>query len=701
MLRKGGLWLNEREAARAAGEVNRMRPDKKTCGRLVREIGAFAEAPLALFDTEGGLLEYSDSADLPGMLRLQRLAASGEGEAALGAAGALVAPLFDEEENEVCRALLVGADASLLPGIRAIARLCLANQALSYQRYTDASDRISFVYQILSSGEQEKEPINQRGVKMKISPYLPRCAFVFMLSEAGEDSEQATHEELRRWLLQIIREAPESGEEDLGDFLTNREYVLFKSFPAADFLSQRAMAERFLAGIAKEAEAQPRCRVRIGVGTVYHELSDMQKSYREAQYVLRNLSMLDGGEGYGFAEDYAFDYLCSLLPEEYQKKRLQPYLAGMQAAPFLPETLKALVVRDCNLVQCAKYLGIHRNTMLQRYEKLQEATGLDPVHRAEDKLTARQCAMFLSRKTVLHTGIIIQNNSDLHRGSRHFASLIEKKSGGTMQAEVLNIGISGNNDALLDLLLCGTLDFVVIDIDALIPYIGPEIGVCNLPHVFRDYDDAYRLLTGEVGRELLAGCPKADLIGLAFWTMGWRYFSTAQAPVRTPEELAGLRIRTMNKEIMKQYVSFLKGVPVPLGYDRILPAIIENLIDAQENPYVNFEDMQLYRKHRWILEENSFFSTNAILTSRALQDRLTRGQWETVLRAAEETTFWQWNRARQHNEACRRSLLEKRGVSIYRPTEAEQAAWQAAAEAFRRTFPDQEILDKMARARRG
>ncbi len=679
-----------------------MRPDKKTCGRLIREIGECVSSPVAIFDLEGTLLDYTDSDQLPEMLNTQRMAFSSQNrEETLRACGMIYAPLADDEGNEVCFLLMrEEGEPDALAWIETLAKLCFSNQLLSYQQYTDSNDRISFVYQILSSDAQEKELINNRGLKLKIDPYIPRCAFVFMLSDPKEDNEQTTHDDIRKWLLQVLEEAPGSGEQDLGDFLTNREYVLFKALPSADSMSRRSSATRFLTRIEKEAEEQTHCQVRIGIGTVYQELSDMRKSYREAQYVLRNMAVLEAGQTFGFAEDYAFDYLYSLLPEGYQHKRLDGLLHTMKSAAFLPETLKALVVQNCNLVRCAKQLGIHRNTMLQRYERLQETTGLDPVHRSEDKLIVRRCAMYLSRKTVLHTGIIIQNNSDLHRGSRHFASLIEEKSGGTMQVEVLNIGISGNNDALLDLLLCNTLDFVVIDIDALIPYIGREISACNLPHVFESYDDAYRLLTGEFGKGLLSGCEAADMIGLAFWTMGWRYLSSASVPIRVPGQIGGMRVRTMNKEVMKRYITSLNGIPVPLSYDNILPAISENLVESQENPYVNFEDMQLYRKHKCILEENSFFSTNAMVSSQALRKRLSSGQWRIILDAAEETTCWQWKRARQHNEVCRQSLEERRGVQIYRPTPEEQREWIRRADEFRAGFEEHEVLIRMVSARK-
>lgn len=156
----------------------------------------------------------------------------------------------------------------------------------------------------------------------------------------------------------------------------------------------------------------------------------------------------------GFAEDYTFDYLMSLLSEDYQDHLLGPYADRLRQISYLPETLKALCATNNNLLQCAKHLSIHRNTMLQRYTKLTETVGLDPVHRSSDRLIARQCAVYLNRKKVLHAGIIIQSSSDLHLGFHHFGTLLEEKSHSSIALEVTNVGISGNNKSLLELLLC-------------------------------------------------------------------------------------------------------------------------------------------------------------------------------------------------------------------------------------------------------
>lgn len=674
--------------------------DKRVCKQLIKEIRRCLGVPAAIFDLSGNVLAYTDDESLPSMLQYQKKLRTNAFTAE--ACHVLYAALHDAEQTDVCHVLVLeAADHPEYVGwIQTLLELCAVNQALLDRQLTVSNDRLSFVYQILSSSPQNDDFIVGRASKLKYDPYLPRCAIVFRLSDIQEGADPTAGEEVRKRLLQTIRETQGHDPGDFGDFLTSRQFILFKTVPSVGFEGRRAFLMRYIGAILEENEILRQNNIRIGVGTVYQDLRKMRESYREAQFVLKNLPVLDSSAAIGFVEDYTYDYLMSLLPEEHQRRRFEPYAERLRSVSYLPETLKSLVAQDCNLSRSARQLGIHRNTMLQRYAKLTEVTGLDPMHSERENLTARQCAVYLNRKTVLHAGIIIQSSSDLHRGCRHFSALLEEKSGNSISVEVLNVGLSGNNKSLLDLLICGALDFAVLDIDTLIPHAGEGLSVCNLPHVFDSYDDAYALLTGRVGQHLLKPLEKSGLIGLAFWTMGWRYFSSRGEPLRTPEQLKGRRVRTMDKEIMRQYVQGLGGTPITISYDNILAALAENIVDYQENPYVNFRDMHFYEQHDWILEEDSFFSTNAFITSAALWSKLTVDQQRIIREAAHESTLWQWQSARQHNLNCRERLQKKNGVRVYRPDPQEQACWREEAERFKRAFPHPDILEMIDEERR-
>ena len=678
-----------------------MQLDKRTCKLLLKELRRCLSVPAALYDLGGNLLGCTDETHLLQLEQLHKLLLSSpQDENLLRACAGACYTLRDGGGMEICQILLLDAadHPEYRPMIETLFELCLSNQALHEQQYTGSNERLSFVYQILSPSNPDSESINSRAAKLNYNSFLPRCAIIFMLTNGSDDVNLTVSEEANRRLLQIMQEAPGYNKNDFGDFLTNRQFILFKTTPAGSAQDRREYLTQYISAILAEDALDMRTIIHVGVGTVYQDLSKMHESYQEAQFVIKNLPVLDSPRQLGFVEDYTFDYLLSLLPDKQQRRHFEPLAEKIREVAYLPETFKALVARNCNLTHCAKQLGIHRNTMRQRYAKLMEVTGLDPLHNTTDMLTARQCAMYLNRKTVFHAGIIIQSNSDLHRGARRFSSLLEEKSGNTMSVEVLNVGLTGNNASLLELLMNGTIDFIVIDHEPLIAYIGDKIAALNLPHIFDSYEEAYDLLSGPVGNALLAPMKDAHMVNLAVFTMGWRYLSFRN-PVTTPRQMHGKRVRTMFKPIVQKYMEFLGAHPIPISYDNIMPALADNLVDAQENPYVNFKDMHFYEQHSWILEENSFFNTAMLITSQSMWNTLSAEQQQIITEAAREAAAWQWKQTQQHNLDVRSRLQHKYGVEIYQPTPQEQALWIEQAEAFKKTFPHQDVLEMIQTAR--
>lgn len=674
--------------------------DKRICRALCRSIARSMNISAGIFDPEGILIHHTDCATSEETARLRnQLTLLIHTE--ISAPDVLRFPLLHADGSAVGTVIMpdAGSHPEYVTWTQTLFALCAANEALTEQAHAESSDKSSFLYEILASRLTDDETIVSRAAKLKYRSHVPRCAIIFSFLAQAENGEGTNDEQFRAQFSRVLRETPGFNAEDFGDLLTRQQFVLFKTVPAGNIESRKNFLSNFVHDVLEENPLLDGLCVHVGIGTVYQDLPRMRDSYLEALFVVKNLSVLCTEGTMGFAEDYTFDYLMSLLSEDYQDHLLGPYADRLRQISYLPETLKALCATNNNLLQCAKHLSIHRNTMLQRYTKLTETVGLDPVHRSSDRLIARQCAVYLNRKKVLHAGIIIQSSSDLHLGFHHFGTLLEEKSHSSIALEVTNVGISGNNKSLLELLLCGTMDFIVIDIDPLISYSCDELAVCNLPHVFESYEDAYALLSGPIGQRLLKSGSANGAICLGFWSMGWRYLSSRSAPVRTPEDMRGQRIRTMNKKVVQDYFTSLDAVAIPISYDNILPALTEKIVDMQENPFVNFRDMRLYEQQRWILKENSIFSTNMLITSELLWKKLTHEQRRIVLEAARESTAWQWQHAKQHNAECEAQLVEKHGVHLYTPTQAEQAQWNQQALRFRQIFPHQQILSEIAAIR--
>ena len=102
---------------------------------------------------------------------------------------------------------------------------------------------------------------------------------------------------------------------------------------------------------------------------------------------------------------------------------------------------------------------------------------------------------------------------------------------------------AGGERALFEGARSGELDLVVCSALPLGDYV-PEAQALFVPFLFRDYAHARAVLDGPLGQDVLAGCAARGLAGLTWSEDGLRYLTNSKRPIRTPEDLKGLRLRT-------------------------------------------------------------------------------------------------------------------------------------------------------------
>src|SRR4051812_8463290 len=96
----------------------------------------------------------------------------------------------------------------------------------------------------------------------------------------------------------------------------------------------------------------------------------------------------------------------------------------------------------------------------------------------------------------------------------------------------------------------------------------PEANVLLLPFLFGDYARARAALDGPVGQAILGELPAHGLVGLAWTEAGFRYVANSRRPIRTPEDMRGLRLRTGQNPVFVETFRTLGAEPVPMPMAR-------------------------------------------------------------------------------------------------------------------------------------
>jgi TRAP-type transport system periplasmic protein len=216
---------------------------------------------------------------------------------------------------------------------------------------------------------------------------------------------------------------------------------------------------------------------------------------------------------------------------------------------------------------------------------------------------------------------------------------------------------------LLDLVKSGDLDLCYFSSSYLTRHV-PALGLFDVPFQFADRVDTWLKLEGQLGA--LLGEDVAARTGyevLAFWDNGLRNISNAKRPIRSPEDCAGLRIRTLPSAGYHNTFRALGMEPVTIDVSDMVQAIASGTVDAQENPLTNIELFGLQKYHPFVTMTGHFQGI-VLLFCNAQCLAGWSDQVSTAVRAAvRESTFAQWRLA-SDGEIAAQSALKAQGVDI-------------------------------------
>jgi tripartite ATP-independent transporter DctP family solute receptor len=175
-----------------------------------------------------------------------------------------------------------------------------------------------------------------------------------------------------------------------------------------------------------------------------------------------------------------------------------------------------------------------------------------------------------------------------------FARLVAERSGGRIRVSVYPDSALGQEVSVLEQLQFGAIDIARVSLSAVSVYV-PRLRALQMPYLYKDAEHMWRVLKGDLGRELLAGVSEAGFVGLGWFEAGARSFYTARRSVLAPSDLKGLRIRVQEGGVMAEMVSAFGAKPVPKPFGEVYSAIQTGEIDGAENNASTFYTSNHYK----------------------------------------------------------------------------------------------------------
>ena len=270
-----------------------------------------------------------------------------------------------------------------------------------------------------------------------------------------------------------------------------------------------------------------------------------------------------------------------------------------------------------------------------------------------------------SEVTTLRLGHTLDTQHSVHKAMVHFGERLSELSNGAMDVKIYPGSQLGTEREMIELLQIGSLSMTKVSASPLEGFV-PAMKIFSIPYIFRDNDHFWKVLNSEVGQGLLAGVEPFRLKGLAYYDAGSRSFYTNNKPVRTPADLAGMKIRVLNSPTAVRTVRELGGAATPVAWGELYTALQQGVVDGAENNPPSYYLSRHYEIARYYSLDEHTSVPDVMLMSLRVWENLTDQQQEWVDKAMQDSVIFQ-RQAWQESTLDSLAKVKADGVEVIYP----------------------------------
>jgi tripartite ATP-independent transporter DctP family solute receptor len=240
----------------------------------------------------------------------------------------------------------------------------------------------------------------------------------------------------------------------------------------------------------------------------------------------------------------------------------------------------------------------------------------------------------------LKLGHAVNTTDGQHAAAAKMAELVKQRTNGDVEITIYPANQLGNDAAMINGARGGTIDIVSSGASNYNGIVA-NTAAMELPFVFRSAQHAYTVLDGPVGTGVLNELAPHGLKGLAYWENGWRAFTNNKRPVKTPDDLKGLKIRSTPNPYHIQAFKLLGMNPSPMAIAELYTALEVGTFDAQEHPINVTWSSKFYEVQKHLTVSNHVYSPLILAMNKAKFDSLPANYQQIVVDAAREAAKYQ------------------------------------------------------------
>ena len=280
----------------------------------------------------------------------------------------------------------------------------------------------------------------------------------------------------------------------------------------------------------------------------------------------------------------------------------------------------------------------------------------------------------VSAQTVMRISIATGGDSHQKVAIDTMAREVEQRSNGRYKIQTYYASSLGGEREATEAVQMGTQELTWTSTGP-IPNFVPEAKIFDVPFLFRDYAHARTVLDGPIGQEMLTKFDSKGIKALAWGENGFRHMTNSKRPINGPEDMKGLKLRTMENPVHIQAYKAFGIIPTPMAFGEVFTALQQGTVDGQENPLSVISSSKFDQVQKYMTLTGHVYSAGVFLMSKAVFDKLPEADKKIFLDSAKVAAKANRERVDQDEKSAVADLTKK-GMQIV--VNVDKSKYQAA-----------------------
>lgn len=279
--------------------------------------------------------------------------------------------------------------------------------------------------------------------------------------------------------------------------------------------------------------------------------------------------------------------------------------------------------------------------------------------------------------------------SDTHPSTpalRDFKKYVEEKSNGQIQVTLHINSVLGGDRQMIEAMQLGTLEGAIVGTSILATF-EPKFYIFEFPFLFNNHQAAIKFLDGTGGESINKAMQKQDVRIIGYGVNGFRHVANNRNPIHKPEDLKGLKIRTMENPIHIATFKLLGANPTPMNFGELYTALSQKTVDAMEMPINLTFTSKFYEVQKYYSLTGHLYAVAPLCTSEIFFRTLPDNLKQIALEGGKIYT----EKERQgtiDEENSMLKILREKGMAINELSETEKNVFKKTTEPIYKQFED-------------